>query len=649
MKMLRAAYVAVLVALGCGAAHAQVGGGSAVYQNWFPQANSPSVAITTSSSAHLYPGLGPTARICNSGNVDAYVQPFGTANTVVATTNSFWLKASTCQAYNLKPSTTQYTYFAAITAAGSTTMYVETGLGAPSSQANLTVPGGGAILGSSLALTNPSSTVPAIVVTQNGNLVGQAIGLLFDPSANPNAGAFKFGCNNYGAFGFSNGPTGQVNYVDDVFTCGMNTASPGNRINTSLPAQYLQWESHFYQSGCFGQEFHLIMVTSTGTQQRPITERVCDDGSNMAIVFSGNGGFHFTDTANSVDTLFVNTSNKSLDFGASSNGIRNPTNNTCDIQQFNAGGTAFICLPYLNASNHFVFNVPIDNLLGPLPIQCGPETGDAACISINVTGSTSTQAIGAIYAGDASTYLKNVLSNTRSAGGNAINNLIAANGNSYEWYMDGANSWTSGIRHADSDAYALCASATFGTNCALRADIASLILSGAFGTIPQTLFVGNTGSTNNSSSGSGAFVAMTPNYTLPANFQTSARGLDLVVAFRYTTGSAVPGFHWELREGSTTLCHFDPSAPTVSLTNHTMAYHLLLQATGAPSGSTAVECAAVGTPNNSNSAASSNVTAQPVNVATNASQVLQIVTEWDTAGTGTNAVQLTQFKVTANN
>src|SRR5580692_1386258 len=111
------------------AAHAQVGGGSPVYQNWFPQANSPSVSITNSSSAHLYPGLGPTARICNTGTVTAYINPQGTANTVTATTNGYWLPAGTCQPYNIKPSTTQYTYFAAITASGSTTLYVETGLG----------------------------------------------------------------------------------------------------------------------------------------------------------------------------------------------------------------------------------------------------------------------------------------------------------------------------------------------------------------------------------------------------------------------------------------------------------------------------------------------------------------------------------------
>lgn len=136
---------------------AQVGGGSAVYQNWFPQANSPSVSVTTASAAFLFPGTGPTARICNTGSADAYINPQGTANTVTATTNSYWLKAGTCQPYNLKPSTTQYTYFAAITASGSTTLYVETGLGAPGSLSGASVspsgPAGGDLSGS---YPNPS-------------------------------------------------------------------------------------------------------------------------------------------------------------------------------------------------------------------------------------------------------------------------------------------------------------------------------------------------------------------------------------------------------------------------------------------------------------------------------------------------------------
>jgi len=113
-----------------------IGGGTQVFQNWYPTGNSPSVSISGTSTAHLFPSTGPTARICNNGSVDAYVNPYGVDNTVTATTSGYWIKATTCQVFNLKPATVQYTYWAAITGGSSTTFYVETGQGAPSSASN---------------------------------------------------------------------------------------------------------------------------------------------------------------------------------------------------------------------------------------------------------------------------------------------------------------------------------------------------------------------------------------------------------------------------------------------------------------------------------------------------------------------------------
>lgn len=108
-----------------------IGGGTQVYQNWYPTGNSPSVTIGNTSTAHLFPSVGPTARICNPGGVDMFVNPYGIDNTITATISSFWVPASSCVSYNIKPGTVQYTYWAGITASGSTTAYVETGQGSP--------------------------------------------------------------------------------------------------------------------------------------------------------------------------------------------------------------------------------------------------------------------------------------------------------------------------------------------------------------------------------------------------------------------------------------------------------------------------------------------------------------------------------------
>lgn len=152
MKNWILATVLALLAALCLPAYAQQGGGTPTYTNWYPTAVIPSTAVTSVTAATAYTSIGPTAMICNTGSVDAYINPFGTSGSVVATVANSKLAANTCKNYNLKPFSTQFTHFAAITATGSTTLYVETGLGSPggagSSSATIT---GGTIT----TITNP--------------------------------------------------------------------------------------------------------------------------------------------------------------------------------------------------------------------------------------------------------------------------------------------------------------------------------------------------------------------------------------------------------------------------------------------------------------------------------------------------------------
>ena len=62
---------------------------------------------------------------------------------------------------------------------------------------------------------------------------------------------------------------------------------------------------------------------------------------------------------------------------------------------------------------------------------------------------------------------------------------------------------------------------------ALAIDRASGRMTHVDGIVPRTLFVGNSGSSNKSSSGSGSYQSHTPGFTVPAGFITAGRALSL--------------------------------------------------------------------------------------------------------------------------
>ncbi|HEX4302824.1 MAG TPA: hypothetical protein VHZ78_08520 [Rhizomicrobium sp.] len=158
--------------------------------------------------------------------------------------------------------------------------------------------------------------------------------------------------------------------------------------------------------------------------------------------------------------------------------------------------------------------------------------------------------------------------------------------------------------------------------------------------VPMPLSAANTGSTNNSASGSGAFINMTPNLTLGASYLTNNKAIEVLATFQIVSGSAPPVLHFQLLMGSTVLGSWDPATPTASQTAHSITYRYLIHSTGAPGASVGVIASAFAATNQTNAPAAANTVLQPVIVATNASQVLQIATKWDTAGTGTNTIQL---------
>ncbi len=165
---------------------------------------------------------------------------------------------------------------------------------------------------------------------------------------------------------------------------------------------------------------------------------------------------------------------------------------------------------------------------------------------------------------------------------------------------------------------------------------------------PVTLFVGNSGSTNNSSSGSGTYVNHTPAFTIPANFMTAARAFRLTAHFQLTTGAAPPTLSFRLSLGATVIYVSAFVASAVSVTNVQIALQWIFQATVAPGGAANVQCSAINQANGVGATAIG-LTAMPAAVASNAAQALTIATEWATAGTGTNTIGLNQFILEALN
>lgn len=158
----------------------------------------------------------------------------------------------------------------------------------------------------------------------------------------------------------------------------------------------------------------------------------------------------------------------------------------------------------------------------------------------------------------------------------------------------------------------------------------------------------NSGSTNNSNSGSGAYIDHTPAFTLPANFMTAARPFRLTAHFQITSGSAPPSVLYRVKLGSTVIYSSASVAPTANLANVQIMLQWLFQAVAAPGASSNVQCAALNqatgpiTPRPGQ-------TAMPVAVATNAALEVTIATQWTAAGTGTSTIGLNQYILEALN
>jgi hypothetical protein len=162
----------------------------------------------------------------------------------------------------------------------------------------------------------------------------------------------------------------------------------------------------------------------------------------------------------------------------------------------------------------------------------------------------------------------------------------------------------------------------------------------------QVLSIGAVGSVNNSASGSGTPINQTPTYTLAGNTLTTGMCLRVTAGFLLTTGSAPSGISFRLLSGSTDICApLGGITPPANRTGWMCNLVYYLQAAATPGASVGVYTSVVTSQSTVNGNSAYNTIAQPINLATNANMDLKISTMWDSAGTGTNTVQLINFVV----
>jgi hypothetical protein len=172
-----------------------------------------------------------------------------------------------------------------------------------------------------------------------------------------------------------------------------------------------------------------------------------------------------------------------------------------------------------------------------------------------------------------------------------------------------------------------------GTNVISASDTAATIFSRAVGT-------GSSGSTNDSSSGSGAFTNHTPTISIPASYITTGRGLRILLWLRFTTGSAAPSLDLRIRLGGTTVAQIGTNAPANNLATKTYGMEFVLMGLAAAGASANTETMLVGSSNGFANQILFNSVSQPVALATNGALTLDFGSQWNSAGTGTNTLTL---------
>ncbi len=307
-------------------------------------------------------------------------------------------------------------------------------------------------------------TITGTIGTAAGNVGGVTFGRMYQPVR------------------WTQGPGGEPNYIDDTWHLGMNLGTNAGglgRADVTKPNLALSFETKFYASGAFGQEFHLQGVTADGlTSYRPLSFYLAHDAS----IINGALAVDVWTVANKagVSLMQASNANGALDLGTSSAPVklRFNKNNVSAIQQINALGNGFIDLLYLDGSNVAQ--------IGASTAITGPRIGQNFVLVQPATASNNDTAIavgvptftgvyqGLKVVGSVTGKLQCTIENDQASAGGAHASLTlqvsdGTGGDPYIYFnTPGVTNWSFGLDNSDSDNLVWSAASTLGASNAMK-------------------------------------------------------------------------------------------------------------------------------------------------------------------------------------
>lgn len=332
---------------------------------------------------------------------------------------------------------------------------------------------------------NDLSNITAPIVFKETTTSGNY--LLRHQSQASTAGGYEFSFGYNGGAAGSQGPTGEPNYVDDVWWFGFNSAGPDIPVDAAKPTFSLQFESKFAQGGAsdpFGSEFHLAFKPVSGSTRRLFTAFMPHDMSTAAKrlalttgMITASMDFFDPSETSRLAMRFIEGGVGNWNFGSGEvlNFAKLAAANAAPMYQRNAANSAYLPLPYYNGEERLVFAGSFQ------AVGATPTTGtyantfalfQATSLPINGTlfqfqaPAVAGDYLAGVWAGSATGTAKIRHSNTSntSAAHVAIELLAGATGGDpiFQWTSNGARTWTAGIDNSQSDRWVLSSTYELG-------------------------------------------------------------------------------------------------------------------------------------------------------------------------------------------